>query len=463
MSFRKLTSLIFYFLLFNRITAAQLQPAHTVIVILENRSYTQIVGNPQAPYINTLLADIHTARLTQSFALIHPSQPNYLMLYAGDPQGVNNNFLPSSLPLTTPNLGASLLQSGKTFTGYSEDLPYAGYTGELSGGYARKHNPWVNWQASLTNGIPTSSNSPFSDFPSDYNLLPSVCIIVPNQNNDMHDGSIAAGDMWIQNHLDAYVQWCKVHNSLFILTFDEDDGSSNNHILTLLTGANINGGSFNQPVTHYNVLRTVETLYQLPYAGASNDSSAIQGIWLMSLPVHLIEFNGAALEKQVLLHWVTSEEYHSKEFIIERSSDNGQSWLKVGVMAAAVNHVLPVGYTYRDTFALSGKNFYRLKMVDNSGAFMYSNTISVMVKDKRWLVYPNPSNGKLYISEATDVSGPLMVSIWNTTGLEVMKTKITSSSTPVMLDLSGCPRGMYFITTNQNIPNRFPIILLTPR
>ena len=101
----------------------------------------------------------------------------------------------------------------------------------------------------------------------------------------MHDGSITVGDKWLQANLDGYIQWCINNNSLFILTFDEDDKLSNNHILTFFTGANIKGGSYSQPVTHYNVLRTIEELYQLPFAGVSADSSTIRGVWQTTIPV----------------------------------------------------------------------------------------------------------------------------------------------------------------------------------
>ncbi|MEP7253779.1 MAG: hypothetical protein ABI683_15405, partial [Ginsengibacter sp.] len=71
----------------------------------------------------------------------------------------------------------------------------------------------------------------------------------------------------------------------FVLTFDEDDYAQSNQVLTLFIGADVKGGSYSQPLTHYNILRTLEDLYQLPYAGASADSSSINGIWLSEEPV----------------------------------------------------------------------------------------------------------------------------------------------------------------------------------
>ncbi len=258
-----------------------------MIVILENHDNSTIIGAAAAPYINTLANDSLGALFTQSIALAHPSQPNYLMLLSGSDQGVTTDNVPSNLPFTTANLGASLIARGKTFAGYSEDQPSTGYTGATSGAYARKHNPWVNWQGISTNGIPASCNVPLSNFPTLYDSLPTISFVIPNQNNDMHNGTdpatITTGDAWLRNHLDGYVQWAKSHNSLLILTFDENDNSAGNHITTLFAGQMVKEGRYSEQITHYNVLRTLEEMYGLSYAGDSANVTAISDCWITSI------------------------------------------------------------------------------------------------------------------------------------------------------------------------------------
>ncbi len=259
-------------------------PDHIVVLILENHNYHQIIGAPSAPYINALSNDPYTALFTESFGLERPSQPNYLDLYSGSNQGVTNNNVPPANPFNTPNLGRQLIDAGKTFTTYSEDLPYAGYNGPTSGHYARKHNPAANWMGSGINQISVSTNQPFSAFPaSDFSQLPTVCFIMPNQNNDMHNGSdtarIVIGDTWVHDHLDAYIQWAKTNNSLFILTFDEDNLQLRNHIVTLMTGEMVKPGQYDQIINHYSVLRTIEDMYGLPYAGKAASVDPIEGCW----------------------------------------------------------------------------------------------------------------------------------------------------------------------------------------
>ncbi len=257
------------------------RPDHVVIVIEENHSYSQIINSPHAPYINELAAK--GALLTQSFGLIHPSQPNYLALFSGSMQSVTDNSCPHTF--TTPNLGHALLAAGLTFVGYSEDLPAVGSLICKEGSYARKHNPWANWQGSGANGLPAETNVPLTSFPADFATLPTVSIVVPNQVNDMHHGkdpeTIQTGDRWLRDHLDGYAQWTQQHNSLLILTWDEDSDNAkeNNRIVTLFIGPMVKTGRYDQRITHYNVLRTIEDLYGLPHSGASADTVPITQVW----------------------------------------------------------------------------------------------------------------------------------------------------------------------------------------
>src|SRR5437764_491499 len=103
-------SIILFFLFFTRAfsTGYFPTPDRIVICILENHGYTEIVGSSAAPYINSLLADTFCALLSQSYALSHPSQPNYLQLFSGSAQGVTDDNVPTNLPFTTANLGAEL-------------------------------------------------------------------------------------------------------------------------------------------------------------------------------------------------------------------------------------------------------------------------------------------------------------------------------------------------------------------
>ncbi|HEV7896411.1 MAG TPA: alkaline phosphatase family protein [Planosporangium sp.] len=246
------------------------RPDHVVIVVLENHAYGQVIQNPNAPYISSLASQ--GANLTQSFGVTHPSEPNYLALYSGSTQGLTDDSCPHTY--SSANLGQQLIAAGRTFAGYSEGMPSDGYTGCNSGRYARKHNPWVNF----TN-VPASANLRYSRFPTDYTKLPTVSFVVPDLCNDMHDCSVATGDAWVKRNLDGYVQWAKTHNSVFLLTFDEDDRSASNRIPTVLVGQHVTTAASSQQVNHYGVLRTLQDMYGLACIAKTCGASPITGIW----------------------------------------------------------------------------------------------------------------------------------------------------------------------------------------
>jgi acid phosphatase len=254
-------------------------PDHIVVLIEENHAYSQIIGSASAPWINALANDPMSALFTQMYGVEHPSQPNYLDLFSGTNQGMTNNNVPSA-HFTTPNLARELLNAGKTFITYSQNLPSVGYDGASSGKYMRKHNPVTNWMGTGTNQVPSTLNQPFSAFPSDYSTLPTVSFVVPDQDFDMHDGTIATGDTWFHNNLDGYVQWAKTHNSLFILIFDEDDGNFSNRIAMIFTGPMVKSGTISTTYNHYNVLRSIEDMYGTTHAGNAATASPIHGCWV---------------------------------------------------------------------------------------------------------------------------------------------------------------------------------------
>lgn len=267
---------------------------HVVIVMEENHSYAQVLGpslyppfafSPwvwpdvlkvplvvtRDPYIRTLAQG--SAVFTNSHALTHPSQPNYLELFSGSTQGVMSDGTPSTR-FTTPNLGGELIATGHSFVGYSEGLPRAGYTGDDVGDYARRHAPWVNFT-----DVPASSDLPFSRFPRNFDALPTVSFVIPNVQHDMHSASVENADRWLQDNLSGYASWARGHNSLLIVTWDEDSGTSGNHIPTLFEGAHIRPGTYGEPVTHDRVLRTLEDMFALAPAGNSASAAAITDVF----------------------------------------------------------------------------------------------------------------------------------------------------------------------------------------
>jgi len=238
---------------------------------MENHSYGSIIGSQDARYLNRLARQ--GALLTRSYAVTHPSEPNYLALFSGSTQGISSDQCP--VRLHGPNLAADLIAAGLTFRGYSEGLPAAGSSACAAGGYARKHVPW----ADFTN-IPGSASQPFRQFAATrFARLPAVSFVIPDLCHDMHDCPVATGDAWLRAHLGGYAAWAMTHDSLLIVTWDENDGSPGNQIPTIVAGQPVRPGRYGQPVTHYSVLRTLEALYRLPPLGHAGTASPVRGIW----------------------------------------------------------------------------------------------------------------------------------------------------------------------------------------
>jgi phosphatidylinositol-3-phosphatase len=244
-----------------------------VIVLEENKPGSAIVGSKAAPYINALANS--GANMTQSFAETHPSEPNYLALFSGNTFGLTSDACPVNAG-AAPNLASELLAAGYTFGGFSEDLPAVGSPVCSVGKYARKHVPWVNF----TN-VPAATSVPFSAFNNrtDYASLPTVSFVIPNLDNDMHDGTITQADTWLFDNLSHYANWAVANNSLLIISFDEDDGGSKNQIPTVIYGGHVKPGSYSEPISHYNVLATIEEMYSLPKTGLAANAPAISDIW----------------------------------------------------------------------------------------------------------------------------------------------------------------------------------------
>lgn len=246
-------------------------PDHVIVVMEENHSYSDIIGNADAPYINALAQA--GALFTNSFAISHPSQPNYLDLFSGSNQGVTDDSCPHTFKKVA-NEESELLAKALTFRGYSEGLPNRGSEVCTQGEYARKHVPWTNF----TND-PGKYSLPFTSFPVDYGKLPAVSWVIPDLLDDMHDGTVTEGDTWLNDNLSGYATWAQSHNSLLIVTWDEDDGSQNNQVATIFVGQMVKPGRYGEKIDHYTVLRTIEAMYGLKALGNAAGVKPITYVW----------------------------------------------------------------------------------------------------------------------------------------------------------------------------------------
>jgi len=238
---------------FGQSNVSVIQPDHVIIVFLENRGFNQIINNSNAAYINSLKDNGYLFKNFHGIA--HPSYPNYIAFFSGSTQGITSDAC-LEVKYKAQNLYSKLKAVGKTCAWYSEDLPAQGSTICKASNYAEKHNA-----STVFNNVPDSANKMFSQLPHDYTQLENLVLITPNLINDMHSGTVQQGDVWIQTKLGALADWCKNNNSIFIITFDEDNHTPENRIPVILYGEHVVTGSDSINYDHYNMTRTICSLF----------------------------------------------------------------------------------------------------------------------------------------------------------------------------------------------------------
>src|SRR5581483_10586847 len=206
---------------------------------------------------------------------------------AGSDQGIGHSDAcpPAGSQYTSNNLAHQLIAAGFTFTGYAEGLPAQGSLTCSSGNYVRRHCPWISWQGTGTNQIPSADSkilTPANFSSMDYNTLPTLTFVMPNLQDDMHDGTITAADTWANTYLSNYITYCQnpANNSLFILLFDEDAAGSDasgtaNPIMGFIVGSHAKQGTYTEHVNHYCILRTIEDMYGLTHVANAATATTI--------------------------------------------------------------------------------------------------------------------------------------------------------------------------------------------
>lgn len=254
--------------------------SHVVVIVMENEEDTDIVGNPAAPYANTLVRRYGLA--TQSFAVTHPSLPNYLALTSGSTQGITSDC--TECQVEAPNIVDQLEAAHISWKGYMEDQPEPCFKGATAGEYAKKHNPFIYYDDIASSPYRCSKLVGFGALAADlrHGSLPTYAWISPNLCDDGHNCGVAGGDRFLARTVPSLLRELGP-NGFLVLTWDE--GISNQgccggaaqggHIATILAGPDVRrGGRDDQPVDHYGVLGTIEEALGLPpLAGAADPRS----------------------------------------------------------------------------------------------------------------------------------------------------------------------------------------------
>jgi phosphatidylinositol-3-phosphatase len=211
------------------------QFAHVFLVVEENHSFNQVIGNSNMAYLNSLANANGLA--TQYFADAHPSLPDYFELTVGEGSSITGLDGDSySGVVTQDNVVRALTAAGKTWKCYAEALPVDGYLGGDGGGYVKRHDPFA-YLSDVQNSSSQASNIvQFTQLSADMasSSLPQYGFIVPDINNDAHDcppfmstctddQKLANADQWLSAQIGPLLASPAFQNSLLIILFDEGD------------------------------------------------------------------------------------------------------------------------------------------------------------------------------------------------------------------------------------------------
>lgn len=255
---------------------------HVFVVVLENHSFSQVIGSPAMPYLNSLATQNSLA--ANYFADIHPSIGNYFMLTTGQIVSPDDNF---SGVVSDDNLVRAFAGAGKTWKAYMESIPSTGYLGGDVGPYLKRHDPFAYFTdvAGADGQTPTMQAAnivPFTQLSTDMaaNALPNFGFIAPNTLHDAHDcpnGALVCpdsdllgpADNWLKTNIDPLIHSPAFANSVLIITFDEgrdsDLANVGGQVATVLVGSHVKTGF--RSTTFYQHQSTLRLILDLLKVG----------------------------------------------------------------------------------------------------------------------------------------------------------------------------------------------------
>jgi phospholipase C len=224
-------------------------------IVEENHSLAQMQHS--MPYLNSVATRYGYA--TGYTAVSHPSLPNYLALSGGSSFGVGDDADPSAHPISRTSVFGQALAAGKTAKVYAESMP-ANCARSDSGSYVVRHTGWPYYadeRAGCQAGQVPMGDPATGALADDLTAgtLPTIGWAIPNLDHDAHDGTLAQADTWLAGWLRQILAGpdFTAGRLAVVITADEDDHSSGNHVLTVVAAPGLTGKVVTVPLTHYSL------------------------------------------------------------------------------------------------------------------------------------------------------------------------------------------------------------------
>ncbi|MBV9212849.1 MAG: hypothetical protein JOZ25_04290 [Actinobacteria bacterium] len=292
-----------------------------VLIVMENKSYTDVIGSRQAPYLDRLAN--RAAVPAAMYGVGHPSLINYLALIGGHTFGIHVDC--TGCHVRGPNLADQMDSAAISWKAYMQGMPRPCYHGAFAGRYppdhgglldttspnrpdtetrgygrryAKKHDPFMYFDDISGNPSRCSKVVPYSQLATDLRTgrLPTFAFISPDLCNDMHDCVVRAGDAFLASVVPKLLPRLGPQGFL-VITFDEGrtnrtccgDLAKGGRIPTLILGPNVlPGASGTAQYSHYSTLRTIEDAFGLPRLAHAADPHTHSLNPLFSTPPRIV-------------------------------------------------------------------------------------------------------------------------------------------------------------------------------
>jgi hypothetical protein len=252
------------------------------VIVMENREYEDVIGNPRAPYLNSLARRYALAE--RYYGVTHPSLPNYIAIIGGATFGIHHDCV--RCHVRGANLIDQLERANISWKGYMESMPRPCFSAQATidqtGLYAKRHNPFAYFDTVWKDPERCAKVVPLTQLRADMaaGKLPRFLWITPNLCHDMHDCGYRAGDRFLEKWVPRILRKLGPKGVLF-LTFDEGttnarccDGARGGHIVTIAAGPGARRkGRSSIGYTHYSLLRTIEDSWGLPRIRHARETS----------------------------------------------------------------------------------------------------------------------------------------------------------------------------------------------
>lgn len=257
-----------------------------MIIAEENKGYREIIGNPQAAYLNQLAAGYGTAtNFDAGYPAECPSLAAYILMTSGSTDNICDDDDPSDHRLAGDNVFHQVAAAGLQWRNYAQSAP-GNCVLTNNGHYFVRHVPATYFTNERGNcrrwAVPPGGDTTGALHDDLASGLPAYSYVTPDACHDMHgdDGCdndlIAAGDQWLRSWLPRIMAGpdYRAGRLTIIVTWDEGTETSN-HIATLVVAPTVRHISTATPLTHCSTLRFTEEQLRLPLLGCATRATSL--------------------------------------------------------------------------------------------------------------------------------------------------------------------------------------------